>query len=148
MTLGGIQPSANTYAGDVSIKEAWDLLTSDPKSVLIDIRTAAEWAYVGGPDLSALNKDALRISWQLFPDMSKNPDFLCELSAAVPDKETTLLFLCRSGVRSISSSISATAAGFANSFNVLNGFEGDKDDISHRGSLTGWKAESLPWKQS
>jgi rhodanese-related sulfurtransferase len=148
MALGGIQQMAVSYAGDVSVLEAWGILKSDPAAVLIDVRTDAEWAYVGMPDLTELGKDVKRISWITFPAMAPNPNFISELSNTVADKNTTLLFLCRSGVRSIATSISATEAGYQNSHNVLCGFEGDKDDQAHRGYSAGWKAEGLPWTQS
>lgn len=147
MASGEIAQSENTYAGDVSVVEAWELLTSDAEACLVDVRTDAEWTYVGVPDLSSLNKEIHRISWILFPDMKLNPDFLSELTVAVPGKQAKLLFLCRSGIRSASAAIAATAAGYPNCFNILGGFEGDKDKLSHRGSLTGWKVDGLSWKQ-
>ena len=40
-----------------------------------------------------------------------------------------------------------TDAGFANCYNVLEGFEGDKDADGHRGTIGGWKVAGLPWIQ-
>ena len=58
-----------------------------------------------------------------------------------------VVFLCRSGNRSIGAAEAATEAGIAPSYNVLDGFEGNLDEHKHRGG-TGWKAVGLPWKQS
>ena len=135
------------YAGDVTPKEAWDILENDGKSILIDCRTDAEWSYVGSPNLSQIAKKPIKISWKVFPEMDINPEFQTEITAACPDKEAKLLFLCRSGVRSIDAAISATEAGYKNAYNILEGFEGDQDDQGHRGRLGGWRFSGLPWKQ-
>ncbi|PIW26595.1 MAG: sulfurtransferase [Rhodospirillales bacterium CG15_BIG_FIL_POST_REV_8_21_14_020_66_15] len=135
------------YAGDITPKEAWEMLRKDPKAVLVDVRTHAEWAYVGLPDLSDLGKELKMISWVLFPTGEINTEFTDDLDDQVPDKDATVLFLCRSGVRSIAAAKAATQAGYARSYNVLTGFEGDKDAGQHRGTVGGWKVDGLPWVQ-
>jgi rhodanese-related sulfurtransferase len=135
------------YAGDITPKDAWDLLQKDPKAVLVDVRTHAEWAYVGLPDLSPLGKDLRMISWVLFPKGDINPEFTDDLEDQIADKDATVLFLCRSGVRSIAAAKAATEAGYAKSYNILTGFEGDKDGANHRGTTGGWKVDGLPWLQ-
>ena len=137
----------NKYAGDVTPKEAWDILANDGKAILIDCRTDAEWSYVGAPNLSQIAKEPIRISWKVFPEMDINPEFQTEITSACPDKEVKLFFLCRSGVRSIDAAISATEAGYKNAYNIREGFEGDQDDQGHRGRLGGWRFSGLPWKQ-
>lgn len=141
------QEKIKKYAGDVTPKEAWNILKLENRSFLIDCRTKAEWSYVGVPNLSQINKEHLNISWQIFPNMLVNPDFQSELAAACPEKDVTILFLCRSGVRSIDAAICATEVGYTKAFNILQGFEGDKDEQGHRGRLGGWKVDDLPWKQ-
>ncbi len=136
-----------SYAGDISPKEAWDILEKDPKAVLVDVRTHAEWAYVGLPDVSTIGKDLHMISWILFPKGEVNTEFTDDLEDQVPDKDATVLFLCRSGVRSIAAAEAATAAGYGKAYNILTGFEGDKDGDQHRGTVGGWKVEGLPWVQ-
>ena len=136
-----------SYAGDISPKEAWDILEKDPKAVLVDVRTHAEWAYVGLPDVSSLGKDLKMISWVLFPKGEINSEFIDDLEDQVPDRDATVLFLCRSVVRSIAAAQAATQAGYAKSFNILTGFEGDKDGAQHRGTVGGWKVAGLPWVQ-
>tara|TARA_B100000405_G_scaffold273757_1_gene214327 strand:+ start:693 stop:1118 length:426 start_codon:yes stop_codon:yes gene_type:complete len=136
-----------SYAGDISPKEAWDILEKDPKAVLVDVRTHAEWAYVGLPDVSTIGKDLHMISWILFPKGEVNTEFTDDLEDQVPDKDATVLFLCRSGVRSIAAAEAATAAGYGKAYNILTGFEGDKDGDQHRGTVGGWKVEGLPWLQ-
>lgn len=137
----------NGYAGDVSSREAWDMLSRDPKAVLIDVRTDAEWTYVGFPDLRPLDKQPLLLSWQVYPEMAVNPRFVEQLQAAGIDRDAPLLFLCRSGQRSRSAAIEATAAGYERSYNVGDGFEGPLDEEGHRGRKVGWKAAGLPWVQ-
>ncbi|MEP3244061.1 MAG: rhodanese-like domain-containing protein [Sneathiella sp.] len=147
-TARGTQSGDAQYAGDITVLQAWDMLKSNPDSILIDVRTNAEWAYVGIPDLSALNKKTHTVSWVLFPDMSVNPSFLEGVKAAQPQPSAPVLFLCRSGVRSIAAAIAATTAGYDNCYNILGGFEGDPDSDHHRGKTSGWKAENLSWVQS
>ena len=138
---------ASDYAGDVTPEEAWDILKTDKSAVLIDCRTDAEWSYVGQTDLSSLHKEQLGISWKNFPTMEINPAFAEEIVAACPDKQTKLLMMCRSGVRSIDAAIAATEAGYARAYNILEGFEGEKDSCGQRGNTGGWKHRGLPWKQ-
>ena len=147
MTNGGMSGVTDTYAGDITVQETWDMLERDPDAVLIDVRTNAEWAYVGLPDLSSLGKSVQRVSWVLFPDMTKNPSFIDEISICQPNKAAPMIFLCRSGVRSIAAAEAATRAGYSNSYNVLDGFEGSPDGHGHRGKIGGWKAAGLNWKQ-
>lgn len=147
MTVEGTQTSRQDYAGDLTVSETWEMLQTNPNAVLVDVRTNAEWSFVGLPDLSSLRKKVQPISWALFPDMSPNPQFLDELASSQPDKSGPTLFLCRSGVRSVAAAISATIAGYSNCYNILGGFEGDPDQSRHRGNLNGWKAENLNWVQ-
>ena len=148
MNDGGMSGSPNTYAGDITVQEAWKTLESDPGAILVDVRTDAEWTYVGLPDLSRLGKRVQPISWVLFPDMSPNMSFVQELEACQPEKDAPIIFLCRSGVRSIAAAEAATKAGYAKCYNVLEGFEGNKDGEGHRGRTGGWKAANLEWVQS
>jgi rhodanese-related sulfurtransferase len=145
-------PSPRDYAGDVSAAEAWELLKSDPKAQLVDVRSMAEWNFVGLPELSGVGRKVHCIEWQQFPSMAFNPDFVAEtagvLAAAGAQAESPVLYLCRSGGRSRAAAIAMTRAGYKNSFNVAGGFEGDLDPERHRGSSNGWKASGLPWKQS
>jgi rhodanese-related sulfurtransferase len=136
------------YAGDLTPTDSYDLLDKDPAAVLVDVRTGAEWTYVGLPDLSGLGKTVVRIQWQSFPDGAPNPAFLAELGAAGVDRSAAVLFICRSGVRSASAARVATAAGYGRAYNVADGFEGGLDAAGHRGGVSGWKACGLPWRQS
>jgi rhodanese-related sulfurtransferase len=145
------QPSAG-YAGDVSAAEAYLMLERDKSAVLVDVRTKAEWAYVGVPDLSKMSKQTVLLEWQQFPTMAVNPDFAARLDeilrqgGAGPD--TPILFLCRSGARSRAAAVAVTQSGRRGCFNIANGFEGPLDDKRRRGALDGWKAQGLPWTQS
>lgn len=135
------------YAGDVSPAEAWTLLNQDGRAVLIDVRTEPEWRYVGIADLATLNRQSALISWQVYPSMEINPGFIEEISGVAPDKKAPVFFLCRSGARSRSAAIAATAAGYAAAFNVAEGFEGDLNQEGRRGRTNGWKVHGLPWRQ-
>ena len=144
--------STHNYAGDVGAAEAWEMLKSDPKIQLVDVRTQAEWNFVGLPDLATLERRVHCVEWQEFPSMQPNPNFAAEvagaLTAAGVDQATPVLFLCRSGARSRAAAMAMTRAGFQKAFNIGDGFEGNLDAERHRGKSNGWKASGLPWKQS
>lgn len=135
------------YAGDLAPRQAWDLLASDPSAVLVDVRTSAEWQWVGGADLSELGRRAVGIEWMTSAG-EPNRRFLEQLGQAGVDADTPVLFLCRSGHRSAAAASAATAAGLGPAYNVAEGFEGDPDAAGHRGSVNGWKVAGLPWRQS
>lgn len=134
------------YAGDVDPQQAWEMLAADPDAVLVDVRTEAEWRFVGVPDTSSLDRGALLVEWNTA--RGRNPDFLDELAAhGITPGSGPVLFLCRSGVRSIAAAQAATAAGISPAYNITEGFEGALDDAGHRGGA-GWRASGLPWRQS
>ncbi|HXC54963.1 MAG TPA: rhodanese-like domain-containing protein [Rhizomicrobium sp.] len=133
----------------MSATEAWALLKSDPRARLVDVRTAAEWNFVGLPDLGALGRDVQLVEWQVFPTMQPNAAFVADTEqGAGADKDAPVLLLCRSGARSRSAAIALTQAGYTRAYNVAGGFEGDLDGARHRGGKNGWKAAGLPWKQT
>lgn len=136
-----------SYAGDVKSWEAWQVLATDPRAVLVDVRTEAEWGFVGVPVLASVGKRAVMLSWQAYPGMAVDPRFAAKLEAAVPDRDASLYFICRSGNRSRAAAKAVTAAGYRHCFNVADGFEGDRDKERHRGQASGWKAAGLPWAQ-
>lgn len=129
-----------SYAGDLTPQEAWAKL--EEGAVLVDVRTEGEWAHIGIPDTKATENDPLFIQWT-FPGGIPNPDFIEQLRQQAPeDPGTELVFLCRSGQRSIAAAIAATRAGFT-SYNVLEGFEGEPDRYGER-TVNGWKNRGLP----
>lgn len=136
-----------SYAGDLRPSEAWDMLARDADAALVDVRSRPEWMFVGVPDLTALDKKPILLSWQDFPAMDVDPDFTKRLAEAVPSRETPLLFLCRSGARSRAAAAAMAAEGYVRCFNISDGFEGNLDVNRHRGQLGGWKAAGLPWGQ-
>jgi rhodanese-related sulfurtransferase len=150
-----LSPTASSaaagYAGDLGPRETWEGLTNDPHAQLIDVRTEAEWNFVGVPDLGPLNRQALLCEWQRFPPAG-NPNFSGEVAEALNQtnyrKGSALFFLCRSGARSRAAAIAMTQMGYGPCFNVADGFEGSLDQARHRGSAAGWKASGLPWIQS
>jgi rhodanese-related sulfurtransferase len=112
-----------------------------PGAKLVDVRTQAEWDYVGHVPESVL------IEWNTYPSGQRNPRFVEQLQARVAKTEAPVMFLCRSGARSHNAAAEATQAGYPNSYNVLEGFEGEKDPHGHRGALGGWRFAGLPWVQ-
>ena len=139
---------------EVGPKETWDGLRNDKDAVLVDVRTHAEWSFVGLPDLSELGKELLLNQWAILPAMQQNPSFMDELDkkldGAAPSK---IYFLCRSGVRSLSAAhlVSEALAARGQSVdcvNIIGGFEGDLDQDRQRGNMNGWKNDGLPWRQS
>ncbi|MGH6735607.1 MAG: rhodanese-like domain-containing protein [Methyloceanibacter sp.] len=123
-----------------------------PRSQLVDVRTRAEWTYVGIPDLGPVGKRAVLVEWQTFPDQSVDPRFADrlanELKALGVQLDDDLFFICRSGSRSLAAAKAMADVGYRACHNVSEGFEGPLDDERHRGSVKGWKAIGLPWQQS
>ena len=130
-----------SYAGALLPKEAYAMLRSVRGSVLVDVRTQAEWYWVGRVPGAAM------VEWTTYPGGARNPDFLAQLRALVPPTPAPMMFICRSGNRSHHAAALATEAGYPNSFNVLEGFEGDRDTQGHRNSVNGWRVAGLPWEQ-
>jgi rhodanese-related sulfurtransferase len=128
-----------SYAGALLPAEAHALMQAGAK--LVDVRTRPELLYVGRVPGS------VAIEWQTYPGNRPNPEFLAEL-AAVADRDETVMFICRSGGRSDSAAQAAMKAGYTDAYNVLEGFEGDKDAAQHRSSVGGWRKAGLPWIQS
>jgi rhodanese-related sulfurtransferase len=139
--------AAEDYAGDVTPQQAYEAITRDPGAALIDCRTQAEWSFVGLPDLRAARRQPILVEWQSFPAMTRNPDFVGEVARAGVGKDQALYFICRSGARSRAAAIAMTAAGYGPCYNVAGGFEGNRDGEGHRGTVEGWKAAGLPWRQ-
>ena len=140
------------YCGDVTPKEAYAALAAEPGAALVDVRTEAEWAYVGSPDVTGTSAAFLRVEWQSYPSMDVNADFAGVVAAALEEagcnRDSPVYFICRSGARSAAAAAALTAAGVSRCFNVAGGFEGRRDEAHHRGTVEGWKADSLPWTQS
>lgn len=136
---------------DVGVKNVWERLTSDPAAVLVDVRTKAEWSFVGLPDLSSIEKKPVLAEWQTFPDSRVDPLFADSVAAALTasgvGKDAEIFFICRSGGRSKAAAMAMASRGFSRCRNVADGFEGPLDQDRHRGRTGGWKAAGLPWTQ-
>lgn len=128
------------YAGALTPQEAYEIWQKAPGAKLIDVRTRAEWDYVGRIP------GAVEIELLTYPGNRPNPAFLAELERQV-DKEALVMFICRSGGRSHNAAMLATQAGYGTSYNVLEGFEGDKDPQGRRNTKGGWRVAGLPWTQ-
>ena len=130
-----------TYGGALTPAEAHELWRSAPGAKLVDVRTRAEWDYVGRIP------GAVEIEILSYPGNRPNPAFLSELESKV-EKSAPVLFICRSGGRSHNAALLAQQAGYGAAYNVLEGFEGDRDPQGHRNTVGGWRAAGLPWTQS
>lgn len=130
------------YAGAVTPQEAWSLLSADPNVRLVDVRTQAERDWVGRVGIAEAQH--LAVQWSLYPGGAINPAFIEQLGECAA-QDDVLLFLCRSGVRSRYAAKLATENGFLNCYDILEGFEGDRDDEGHRKSIGGWCHAGLPW---
>lgn len=130
------------YAGAVTPAEAYALVQQASNVKLVDVRTNAERDWVGRVAIPEAQHAA--IQWNLYPGGTPNPEFLQQL-AQTAGKDDVLLFLCRSGVRSRHAAKLATEHGYVNSFDILEGFEGDKDALGHRKTISGWCKADLPW---
>ena len=131
------------YAGGVSPQQAWELVQAGD-AVLVDVRTAEERSFVGHVPQS------LHVAWATGTSLTRNPRFVRELEAKLADvggKQAVALLLCRSGKRSVDAARAAEQAGFSYVFNVLEGFEGELDELQHRGGSDGWRFRGLPWVQ-
>jgi rhodanese-related sulfurtransferase len=128
------------YAGALTPLEAWEVLQQSPGAHLVDVRTKAEWDWVGRVP------NAIEIEWQSYPGSQPNTRFIEQLKQHLP-AEGIVLFMCRSGVRSSAAAKAASEAGYISSYNVLEGFEGERDGNSHRNSVNGWRKAGLPWIQ-
>ena len=130
------------YAGALTPTETYALLQANPGAILVDVRTNAERDWVGRVAINASQHAA--VQWTQYPGGTPNPDFLSQL-AQIAEKGTVLVFLCRSGVRSQHAATLATQHGYSNSFDILEGFEGNKDADGHRKTVGGWCKAGLPW---
>jgi rhodanese-related sulfurtransferase len=130
------------YAGAVTPQEACALLQGDTGVKLVDVRTLAERDWVGRVILP--EPQHLAVQWSLYPGGAQNPEFMKQLEQQA-NRNDTLLFLCRSGVRSRYAAKLATENGFTHCFDILEGFESDRDEQGHRKSIGGWCLHGLPW---
>ncbi len=128
------------YAGALTPQEAYDVMQHHAPAKLVDVRTRAEWDWVGRVP------GAVEVEIMSYPGNRPNEAFIETLEQKVP-KDAMVLFLCRSGGRSHNAAGYATQAGYANCYNVLEGFEGDRDANGQRNKLGGWRAAGLPWVQ-
>lgn len=146
--------AAGPIVDEVDPVTAYQLLESRPDIALVDVRTRAEWAFVGVPDLGATGRPLWMVEWVTFPGQAQNTNFLDELAEHMGESPPgRLLFICRSGSRSMAAAraVAAALAGqgvAAHCTNVAEGFEGDLDAEGHRGSVNGWKTRGLPWRQN
>jgi len=121
----------------------FSLMQENPHAVMVDVRTKMEHTFLGRPVCNIVH-----IAWKEFPDWQVNSEFVAQVSRVVTDKNTPILLLCRSGVRSLEAAKALEEAGYTHLINILEGFEGNLDANKHRGTTGGWRFYGLPWEQS
>lgn len=137
---------------EINVLESWSLLKEEHNSLLIDVRSQEEFIFVGFPCLDILGKKPILLPWRTYPGMEINNNFVDDLRSSLGsnsnfDENSKLLFICRSGFRSLEAASHVLELGF-DCYNVKNGFEGDLNKKGQRSGLNGWKFNNLPWKQS
>jgi rhodanese-related sulfurtransferase len=147
MRLAGIISRRRRMVENIHPRQVWEALRGNPDARLVDCRTEVEWNFVGVPDLSEVGKETILIPWQVHPTMQVNGAFMEHLARAGVEPRHHVYFLCRTGVRSSAAAHAARAAGFQHVYNIADGFEGPPDPNQHRGTVAGWKADGLPWRQ-
>ncbi len=134
------QEQALAYRGVLLPAEAYTVLQAMPEARIVDVRCRAELDWVGRVP------EAIEVELLTYPGMQPNAGFVEQLGEQVTN-DAVLLLLCRTGVRSDKAATLLSQNGFSNCYNILEGFEGNKDESGHRGLKTGWKAAGLPWTQ-
>lgn len=129
------------YLGALTPTEAQAILTMAPQAKLVDVRARAEW------DLAGIIPGAVQIEWQTYPGWHPNPYFMQQFKQTI-DPEALVMFICRNGGRGHKAAEAATQAGYSECYNVIEGFEGDRDKVSQQRNINGWKKAGLPWMQS
>ncbi len=127
------------FTGSLKPTDAW-LLVEQGHAILVDVRTNEERKFVG------YVPESIHIACATGTAFNRNPRFLKELDSKV-GKDKIILLLCRSGKRSALAATAAFSAGFAQVYNVLEGFEGDLNTHKQRNSTNGWRLHQLPWLQ-
>lgn len=134
------------FAGNIAPSEAWEILSSDKLSCLIDVRTRTELKFVGATDLSDIGKETTHIP--LVDEMgNQNPSFMQEIDSIGHDKNAPMIFICHGGGRSLQAAMAAAQLGYK-TYNFENGFCGDANEKGQRSCVNGWVAADLPWRQA
>jgi len=128
-------------------------LSTDPGIVFLDVRDPDEVNLIGHPtSIDAIvpiafftyEFDAEKGGYKIVP----NKDFISQAERVISregiGKDGTIFVMCRSGGRSAMAAKALVQAGYTNVWNLVEGFEGDKDDQGVR-SLNGWRNAGQPW---
>ena len=129
--------------------QAFKFVEKNQRAVLIDVRSSMEFLFVGHP------VGSVHVPWIDEPDWIVNPDFVTEVRKVMlggigvdeHDSDAPVVLICRSGKRSLEAGKLLLNNGFADVYNVDEGFEGELDENHHRSTLGGWRFRGLPWEQ-
>ena len=145
--MRNVNDSKKNNIQDINSKQCFEKLSKEAGSYLVDVRTKPEWLFVGVPDLQSLQKKTICVSWHVYPNMEINVNFESEILESGINKQNAIFLICRSGNRSSDAAEFLASRGFANCFNVKDGFEGEIGPNHQRSTINGWKYCKLPWKQ-
>ncbi len=134
---------------EINCKQAWEITQSDPRALIIDVRSSMEFLFVGHA------KGAIHIPWIDEPDWEVNPNFVADVRkillggvACVGDDGCVpVILICRSGKRSRDAGKLLIEAGLKQIYSIDEGFEGELDDNHQRSTQGGWRYHELPWEQ-
>ncbi len=126
---------------EITSREAYEMITRDPAVRLVDVRSIAEYYFVGHPPTAA---NVPLTFWDEKAQALVGNDHFVEDIKARYKPEESLVFICRSGGRSLKAAQLARAAGFSHVASVKDGFEGEKDARGYR-TVKGWKNSGLPY---
>ena len=136
-----------SYKRNLLPKMAVERLQDNPQALFVDVRSKAEYKYVGFPENSIL------IPWIDDPDWEPNPEAFSDLVMQELDGRenllnTEIILICRSGFRSNEALKCLENKGFTQVSHVASGFEGDLDENDHRGNLNGCRHDGMACSQS
>ncbi len=125
----------------IDSKEAYSMVMTSPSDTfIVDVRTVAEYTFVGHPDLPS---GVPNIPLKFFPSWEPNSDFALKVAERYK-KNNRLIMICRSGGRAEIAAEILIKAGFKRVFYMTDSFEGRADEKGHR-TVDGWKVNNLPY---
>jgi len=104
-------------------------IKNNPETVLLDVRTDAEWQTIGKPETKSLGIKTFFIT------ITQDKDFIENIKKQI-NKQNQVLVMCAAGGRSIIAANLLQDEGYA-AHNISDGFSGNGQD-------PGWQNSGLP----
>lgn len=125
----------------IDSKRSYEMVIENPSNTfIIDIRSRAEYEFVGHPDLP---NGVPNVPYKFYPSWQINKDFVNKVTDRY-ERDDTVITMCRSGTRAKSAGKLLLDSGFIKVFYMTDSFEGSKDEKGHK-SVSGWKVNGLPY---